>query len=218
MERARVSGLTEPDWLLRQVKEGAIARDFGVKGSVEEIAERDLVEVLQEKVAAIDWEEKKQQVIERFWEKQRFLELPRARRSRTRTLDPSILISDHIRDGNGNVLVAQGTLINPLELRPFTQALVIFDPLDPLQVSLVDQRLAGLKQQYPRITLIVTRFARDKGWDSYTKITDHFDAEVFILTPDIQSRFELEVTPSIVTAEQNRFVIEELAARQAEHP
>ncbi|MBC8386359.1 MAG: conjugal transfer protein TraW [Gammaproteobacteria bacterium] len=208
-EIARVSGLTQPDWLLRQVKSGD-GKDYGVKGSVHDILERDLIEVMKERVAAIDWEDKKEQAINRYWDKQRYLELPGATKERTREVDPSILISEDITDANGNVLVAQGTIINPLELRPFTQALIVFDPLDPVQMSLVDQKLPELTSKYPRITLIVTRFNKEKGWESYKSITEHFDSPVFNLTSEVKSRFQLEYTPAIITAAKRHFIIEEL--------
>lgn len=214
-EIARVSGLAQPNWLVSKVESGK-GGDFGARGPVEDILERDLIEVMQEKVAAIDWAEKKENAIKRFWDKQQFIDLIRARKLRTRYLDPSIVMSDDLRDADGNVLVARGTVINPLELRPFTQAVVVFDPLDHKQIGLVEQRLADLAKTYPRVTLVVTQFDRAEGWDSYKSITNHFDAPVFKLTPDLLSRFELEYVPSIITAEQNYFVIEELAVVEEE--
>lgn len=209
-EVARVSGLSSPDWMYAKVKVGKTG-DFGVRGPVEDIQERDLIEVLKEKVAGINWADKKEEAIKRYWSKQQFIELPKAIKPRRREIDPSIMISSNITDVDGKVLVPQGTIINPLALRPFHQALIIFDPLDSNEIELVDQRLEQLKNDYSRITLIVTRFDRETGWDSYKSITDHFDAPVFNLTPDIHSRFEIERTPSIVTAEQRFFIVEELA-------
>ncbi|MCG7878827.1 MAG: TrbC family F-type conjugative pilus assembly protein [Candidatus Thiodiazotropha endolucinida] len=216
-EVARVSGLSTPGWLLEKVKAGK-SGDFGVRGPVEDILERDLIEVMQDKVAAIDWADKKEQAIKRFWEKQQFIELPRANKPRRRYLDPSILISDDIKDVDGKVLVARGTKINPLELKPFTQAVVVFDPLDAKQLALVDKQLPDLIKNHPRVTLIVTRFDRAEGWESYKTITDHFDAPVYKLTQDIYSRFDLEYAPAVITAQQNHFVIDELAPSDEEAP
>lgn len=207
---ARVSGLSDPRWLKSKVQAGHQG-DFGVKGDVVEIAERDLIEVMKEKVAAIDWEKKKEAALTRYWERQQFIELPRATEQRVRSIDPSIYITDDIKDAQGKVIVAQGTKINPLEKLPFTQALVIFDPLDSKQVQAVDSRLNKLMKEYSRVTLIVTRFDRSDGWKSYKNITDHFDMPVFNLTNDVKSRFEIQYVPSIVTADKSAFIVEEIA-------
>lgn len=46
--------------------------------------------------------------------------------------------------------------------------------------------------------------------DSYKKISDHFDAPIYLLTPDLISRFELEYTPSVITAKGGKFIVREL--------
>lgn len=212
---ARVSGISDPGWLKRKYKEGNIG-DLGVKGPVETILERNLIEVMQEKVAGIDWAEKKEEAIKRFWKKQKFIQLTRATQPRTRYLDPSILITDDMVTPNGVVIHSKGTRINPLDIKSFEQALVIFDPMDKKQLALVDAELKILKTKHQRITLMVTQFDRDKGWDSYKSITDHFDSPVFKLTNDVSSRFEIENVPTIVTAEDKHFVIKELALEEEE--
>jgi len=211
-ELARVAGLTEPDWLLRQIASHNL-KDFGVKGDVEEILERDLIEVMKEKMAKIDWNQKKENAKKRFWSHQNFYDLPKAVRRQTKELDPSIQVTQDITDNVGNIIVAQGTIINPLELRPFTQALVIFNPNDKTQVALVDAQLLILKKKYNRIKLLVTQLSTDEGWDAYKNVTDYFDSEIFLLTADIKSRFNINVVPSVVTADLDKkiFIIDELA-------
>jgi conjugal transfer pilus assembly protein TraW len=90
---------------------------------------------------------------------------------------------------------------------------VVFDPLDKKQIATLAKALPDIRKApgVQRITYIATRFDRDKGWDSYKEITDHFDTPVYLLTPDLVSRFELEVTPSIITAKDKKFIVRELA-------
>lgn len=210
-ELARVAGLTDPAWLAERVERGERG-DLGNKGPVAAVEERDLIEVMQERVMAIDWEAKKEQAIERFWSNQDFLWLPTANQPRTRRIDPRVYVTEDITDADGQVLVAQGTYINPLELRPFTQAVVVFDPLDRKQVELLDRMLPTIasREGVQTTTLIATQFDRLEGWDSYRSVTDHFDAPVYLLTSDIVQRFELERIPSVITSDGQAFVVEEL--------
>ncbi|MDU7586731.1 MAG: TrbC family F-type conjugative pilus assembly protein [Acidovorax sp.] len=207
----RVSGISDPAWLKREMAASNARRDFGKAGPVQEISEPDLIEVAKQKVMEIDWAEKKRQAQARFWSKQKFLELPPAPRSSTREFDPSIVLTDNIMAGD-KIVAFKGTRINPLEMRDFTQALVVFDPLDKRQVKAVKNALPGLTATpgVQRITLIATRFDAALGWDSYKGVTGEFDAPVYLLTPDIASRFGLEHTPSIVTARNKKFQVREI--------
>lgn len=214
-EIARVAGLSSSHWMREKLQAGKRG-DFGQRGPVEEILERDLIEVMKEKVAGIDWAEKKDQAIDRFWSKQQFITLPKARVPVTRYLDPSIRLTADIKDAEGQVIVPMGAHINPLDKMPFTQALVVFDPTDDKEITLVSERVAQLRKAYPRITLIVTRLASEQGWESYQAVTDHFDAPVFKLTQDVYERFTIERTPTVVTAQDRHFVIEELARVEVE--
>lgn len=193
---AQVSGLSDPAWLIREIKSGERG-NFGIKGPVEAISEPDLIEVAKARFANIDWEQKKKQAIKRFWKKQSFNELPPAKKARTRKLDPSILITRDITTLDGRLIAKKGETINPLDKR---QIAALAKALPEIQ------KAPGVQQ----ITYIATRFDREKGWDSYQAVSDHFDAPIYLLTPDLVSRFELEVTPSIITAKDKKFIIREL--------
>ncbi|MFC6674134.1 hypothetical protein [Marinobacterium aestuariivivens] len=183
-----------------------------------EISEPDLIELMKQRFAQIDWEEKKEAAIRNFWEQQSFRELPEAHKDRVREIDPTVYIAEDITAPDGTVIAKQGDLINPLDVAPFTQAVVVLDPLDEDQVVRVKDALPeiGKIPGVTRVTYIVTRLDREKGWDSYRSVTDAFDAPVFLLTPDVAQRFELEYVPSIITAQKGRFVVTELADRRNE--
>ena len=216
-ELARVSGLVNPGWLQARAEAGEEG-DLGVRGPIAEISEPDLIELMKERFARIDWENQKRSAAENFWHKQTFRTLPEAHEDRTRELDPSIYIAEDITGPNGEVIAQKGSVINPLDLSPFTQALVVFDPLDADQMERVQNALPEIMKTpgVHQITYIVTRLDQEDGWESYKEVTDALDAPVFLLTPDVQQRFELEYVPSIVTAKQDRFVIQELADREGE--
>ena len=209
---AKVEGLHNDAWLLDRVSMGHTG-DLGQQGPIKAIDEPDMIEMMKKRILAIDWEEKKTQAVKRFWQGQTFDVLPQATEYRVRTLDPSVFVTHDIKDMNGNVIQAAGTTINPLKLRPFNTALVIFNPLRAEEVALVQDKLKTLRGLEKRIQLLVTQMDRKRGWDAYTEITERFDEPIFLLTPEVKARFEIEVTPSLVTADNKSyvFVIEELA-------
>ena len=68
------------------------------------------------------------------------------------------------------------------------------------------------KPSVQRITYIATNFDREKGWDSYKEVSDLVDAPVYLLTPDLINRFNIERAPSVITAKNNRFLIQEYSS------
>lgn len=211
----RVEGLTDPTWLRRQIKAGGTV-DQGIRGPVKEIAERDLIEVLKERVLAIDWDQKKEQTKARYWQGQRFIELPRALKAETRLIDASVVATKDIRTSEGDFVARAGDRVNPLKTRPWTQAVVVFDPLDKKQMDLLQITVPELEKDpaVAKVVLIATQFDKEKGWDSYKAVTDTFAAPVYQLTPDVKERFHLRYTPSIITANDTHFVVKELAVTQ----
>jgi len=205
-EIARVQGLSDPTWI------GEQRGDLGVKGDVREIEEPDLIALMQQKAMAIDWEQKQEAAVQNFWPNQTFNLLPAARASRTRTLDPSLVVTEDIKDADNKVIVAQGTVINPLDIRDFNEIVVVFDPLDKRQLPLIRQYLPQIQTDigdFP-VTWIATQLDKDKGWDSYTAISDAIDEHVYLLAPDVRDRFQLEHTPTIFFARGKAFEIVEI--------
>lgn len=206
---ARVAGMSEPQWLDRQLAKGETG-DFGIRGPVSDIEERDMIEVMQERVGQVDWARKREEAAERFWSGQDFQWMPPAIRPRTRQLDPRVRVYDDIIGPEGNVIAAAGTVINPLDSVPFNQAIIVFNATDPREMELVAERLPALTQDVERVMFIATELDADVGWDAYKEVTDYFDAPVYLLTPDVKNRFELEFTPSVITSDGSQFIVREL--------
>ncbi len=215
---ASVQGMTNLQWLARRVEQGFIG-DQGIKGPTEVIGEPDLIEVLQERLAHIDWEKKKQTIATQFWRTQDFYRLPPAKKIQKRYIDPSVIATDNIQGDDGTVLVQRNTTINPLALRDFTQIVIVFDPLDKRQLAWLTQTIPTLQKRpgVSRLTLIATQFDREKGWDAYTTLTDALEAPLYLLTPDLVARFSLRATPSVITAQGKRFVVEEMVPPPTNH-
>ncbi|WP_162997725.1 TrbC family F-type conjugative pilus assembly protein [Pseudomonas sp. LTJR-52] len=211
---ARVEGLSSPEWLEKQVADGQTG-DQGRRGPVMEIAEQDLIEMMQERVASVDWEAKKQAAVGRFWQKQQFNYIPPASHSRTRTIDPSVTVLQDLTGADGKVLMKAGTVLNPLDQVPFTQALVIFDPSVPGQMKILDRVLPELAKQpnIRQLTYLATQMDKEQGWKGYTDLSNRFEAPVYLVTKEIIERFEIEHTPSIVTSDGKVFVVKELTAK-----
>ena len=210
-----VKGLFDPLWLEKRFAAGD-SGDLGVKGPVEAIAERDLIEVMKERVAQVDWNAKKEGALKRYWNHQTFSELPVATTDRVRRIDPTVVVTSDIRTSTGEFVARAGDRVNPLNTRPFTQGYIVFDPLDKAQVAKVKELHKTLKPTVAKVNFLVTQFDRDLGWDSYTAISDELDAPVYLLTSDIRERFQIEKVPSVITGDKTHFIVKEWATQEVD--
>lgn len=218
VEIARVMGLYDPSWLRRSIEAGELG-DLGVRGPVQDIKERDLIEVMQEKVLSIDWEEKRENALRNYWRNQSFINLEKAPEERVRRIDASVIATADIRTTSGEFVARAGDVVNPLDTRPFTQAIVVFDSTDQKQIKLLKERLPRIAQEpgVARLVYIATRIDKEEGWDAYEELTKQFSAPIFLLTTDVQSRFALQYTPSVITADSTHFIIREWSAGEEEN-
>lgn len=209
----KATGLHSDVWIKSQLEAGRKG-DFGQQGEVRGIAERDLIEVAKERVMTIDWEAKKERAAKRAWANLPYENLPTAPKSVVRTIDPTILVEEDIFDLNGNAIRRAGDRVNPMDIRPLTLALIVFNPLVESELKVVEAELPRLKKEHPEVMLLATDMVKDEtGWDAYVRLTDRLDSHVYLLTPEVRERFLLRATPSIVTGDNERklFVVREIA-------
>ena len=205
-EIARVGGITSAAWLKEQVRAGHLG-DLGARGPVEAIAEPDMLEEIARRIQALDMNALRERAINGFWQQARFEHLPAAEQPRERLLDPTVQAKADIRHPDGRRIVRAGQTINPLERMPFTQRLVVFDATVPTQVA--QARVLGEASGSGRALYLATRFERERGWEGFQAVEDTLDAPVYLLTPDLRTRFALERVPATVEARDGRFVVRE---------
>lgn len=209
---AKVEGLHNDQWLLEQIEAGERG-DLGQQGNVKEISEPNLIDEMKRRVALIDWDKKKKEAVKRFWKKQTFNVLPTASEQRLREFDPSILVERDLTDLAGRPIRRAGDLVNPLKIRPFTQTVLIFNPMSEDEMERVEAFRKAFKEAGKiNLVLIATQMDKEASWDGYKALTDKLDAHVFLMTPEIEYQWHIEKTPAVVTADNNRhvFLVEEL--------
>lgn len=202
------TGLTNPNYLFEQIEQGKEG-DLGSFGTTVKISERDITDILRDRVEKVDEKELIAGAKARYWDNVSFLELPKAQVTQTRTFEPILTSQEDIVTPDGTVITYRGQQVNVLEKAPmpFTMRLVVFDATDKDQIefvkSLPDSRL--------RTKLITTKYDRKLKWDAVKTVERELNAPVFQLNADITHAFNVQVTPSVVTAnnKDNYYVIDE---------
>ncbi|PKD39600.1 conjugal transfer protein [Methylomonas sp. Kb3] len=201
-----VRGVSSLSWLDEQIKAGKQG-DLGTMGDVGEITEIDLLEELKGRMAAIDWKQKQQQAIARFWEQQKFENLPAAQADRDRIIDLTITAPRDLTAPNGQLIIRTGQTVNPLDKMPFGLCLKVFDATVPAQVELI--RHQSCQDKKARVMYLATQLPREDGWGNLKNLETTLKSPVYLLTPDVRSRFHLQHVPSIVEQSDHQIVIRE---------
>ena len=209
---AKVTGLASDEWLKEQIENGEKG-DLGNRGNVFQIAEPDLIEVMKAKVASVDWEKKREEAFNRYWDNRKFDVLPIAEETKEIRIDPSFVVPREIKDLAGNVLYSAGDKVNPLDVRPFTETVLIFNPTRPDELERVDEYLkehtaAGLKKPI----FVATEIDKKRGWDAYTEVSDRFDSHIYFMVPEFKKTWGIKATPSVIWGdnEAKEFAVREL--------
>lgn len=201
---AAVDGLSNPMWLMEQIDQGERG-ELGTRGPVREIAERDLIELMKERFLALDLEAERDRTIETFWDRIAMERLAAATETKTRRLNPAIRIPKAITAADGEVIHPAGTIINPLLIRDFTRRLLIINPTRQAEREWLKNR----PERDLKDIVMITDIDRAAGWDGYVELQDDLGESAFLLTPDVRQRFQIQATPTQVTAEDGRFVVRE---------
>lgn len=209
-----VSGVTSREWAIEKAKEVA---EFNQKtqGEVFEISERDIQEIAKERVARIDWERKKEEALNRFWDRQQdhYVSLPLAQESTERIVDPSIVLNRDIYGADGSVVFKAGQKFNPFDRMPFTKTVIVFNASMPKEVEAVAKLVKEEQSQNRNVLLLVTEFKSSGAFEQIKSMNESWREPIYLLTPELKERFQIRVTPTVVRGDNERkvFKVQEIS-------
>ena len=119
------------------------ARDYGQRGAVFPVIERDLLEQIHTRLAQMEKsgetaklnQELKRRTIARVNRPDPVAGLIRAHESRSWPFDPTITLAADIREAKGELIHAAGTRVNPLDSVALRVPLLFLDGDDPAQIA-----------------------------------------------------------------------------------
>jgi len=167
------------------------------------VAEENLIDFMKRKVAAVDWDQKSQELKERVTQKLKEgpgLDVPSVKRARTFQVDVTTAVPDEVHDQSGNKIVASGTRVNPLQFVQLRKRYVVFNGTVPGQVTMVQQLLDTEGRE--RVSVIITE-------GDVEKLSGQFETPVFWASPQIIEKFQIVAVPSVVKQAGDRLEVEE---------
>lgn len=187
----------------------AAADDLGVVGSTYDIAERDLLELMQSKLKRMEQtgelakyqEDYKKRVIGSIEHPQPLKGLEATDTANTHYYDTSIVTDKDIVDAAGRILYPRGTRVNPLDYIGWNSNLLFVDGRDEKQLEFSKKIIASSDKPVKLVLVAGEPLSLMRKWKSVV----YFDQG-----GKLTKRFAITQVPAIVRQEGRRLRIDEL--------
>lgn len=209
---AWVRGLVNSQWLKDQVEKEKRTGDLGKYGPTEAIEERDFLEEIQERLASIDWDAKKENAWKQYWTHYSFMTLPPAPQDRVFQVEAVYEVPQDFRLPDGKVLARKGEKINLFDKVKPRFVLVVFDGSDLRQLAWAKKEAREYQGRY--LVQYLTTALPERTWRSFSRLEDRLEAPLYLLNDAVRDRFRLAHVPSIVRPLEDRFEVREFSLKK----
>lgn len=206
-------GAVNVKWLRRMAASVASGSEhLGKRAESYAIAEADLIQEMQQRMASIDWAARREAAMRDFWTRRQgqFVSLPDSRERQEFLVDPSVRVTEDLEDEEGNLLVAAGQTFNPLAWVPLSKTLVVFRGTDPKQVATAAALARVARAGGRGVILLTTDLHTDRGWDHLSELERTLAGAVYVLPEALVERFHLKRTPATVASRGQQLLITEV--------
>ena len=187
----------------------AVNVSLGTFGEVFPIIERDVIEMIQSKLALMQqdgrWQAFEQDLIQKSLKKAQNpagnTQLTRTQHPRTFLIDMTQTLKEDIRDAQNTLIYAAGTKINPFDFMSFNQRLLFIDGTDKSQIEW------ALKEPLPK-KVILTQGSPFKLMEQ-THLKIYFDQK-----KRLAQKFQLQQVPARITAVNRYLQVEEIVLNE----
>lgn len=211
-------GAVSTHWLRRMAATLQPGQEhLGKRAEDYEIAEMDLIEDMQRRLARIDWSARREAARSRFWSKraEQFVALPDAREPRESLIDPSVRVTQDLWDADGKLLVAAGHTFNPLEWVPLSKTLIVFRGTDSRHVAKATELARAIRAGGRGVILLTTSVDTQRGWQHLSELEHTLSGAVYLLPEILIERFSLARIPATVASRGPHLVVTEIPVGEA---
>jgi conjugal transfer pilus assembly protein TraW len=182
----------------------AAVHNLGTHGRTYAIVEKNAIQELKTRAAAVDWgqvfsSETMGTAIKEY--KPDLLNLPPANETSKRLVDISYTLDIDIPDGKGGILYPAGYTFNPLEYTRYMKTIVVINGDDPAQVKWFSA--SDYAGSFNTMLLLSD--------GSYFDLAQRFERPVFYASSQIVKRLQLRAVPSVVRQAGKYLEVEEIA-------
>lgn len=206
-------GAVNVKWLRRMAASVVAGSEhLGKRAESYAIAEADLIQEMQQRMAGIDWAARREAAMRDFWTRRQgqFVTLPDSRERQEFLVDPSVRVTEDLEDAEGSLLVAAGHAFNPLVWAPLSKTIVVFRGTDPKQVATAADLARKARAGGRGVILLTTDLHTDRGWEHLSELERTLAGAVYVLPQALIERFHLKRIPATVASRGRQLLVTEV--------
>ncbi|CAH7359219.1 conjugal transfer pilus assembly protein TraW [Vibrio crassostreae] len=209
-----VRGVASVKWFLEKAREAKETTSLGTVSTSYDIVERDVVEEIQSRAAAVDWDAKRRKAMNRYISQLPEFKLPTAVKDATYRIDPRVQFHKDVTAKDGTLLASKGQVVNPIDHFPGQSlTLFVFDGLSEPQRALVKREM---KNAHGKIGLMVSRIDKEKGFQFISDLSKEYRQQVYMLQQRMINRFQLRKLPAQIHLGNGEIIVKEFGIRTQE--
>ncbi|HFG1873977.1 TrbC family F-type conjugative pilus assembly protein [Vibrio cholerae] len=209
-----VNGVASLDWFLEKSRDSKKTENLGVVSSTYDIIERDVIEEIQERVAAVDWDAKRRKAMNRYIQNLPDFLIPTAQEDAMYKIDPRVQFHKDVTAKDGTLLATKGQVVNPIDHFPgMSLTLYIFDGLSEQQRALVHEEI---KNGYGKIGLMTSRIDKEEGFKFISDLSKEYKQQVYMLQERMINRFQIRKLPVQIYLGNGEIVVREYGVKAQE--
>lgn len=181
--------------------------DLGTVGEAYPVAESDVREAMKQEVMA-NWERKKKEYQENIsaYRPVDLHPLSRAKQDRSFLVDMGFTLERDVKDRDGRVVYAKGSIFNPLEYMNLSIGLVVIDGSDAAQVKWF--RESPYRENHRMKLLLSGGYAQE--------LIAALNRAVFYLSSDVAERLQLAAVPCVAIQQGKQMQVTEFLIEEEE--
>lgn len=209
-----VNGVASLDWFLEKARDSKKTENLGAVSTTYDIIERDVIEEIQERVAAVDWDAKRRKAMNRYIQNLPDFLIPTAQEDAIYKIDPRVQFHKDVKAKDGTLLATKGQVVNPIDHFPgMSLTLYIFDGLSEQQRALVHEEI---KNGHGKIGLMTSRIDKEEGFKFISDLSKEYKQQVYMLQERMINRFQIRKLPVQIYLGNGEIIVREYGVRAQE--
>lgn len=206
------TGLEALEDFVKQSEDMLQSGSLGKLSDTYDITEMDMLELIQQKLKKVDWEEKKREAVSRFVNRKEVQLTESLKDEDVRyKIDPRIRFTQDQTTPDGQYFAKAGDVIDPTALLEMETRLFMIDPTSERQLAWMNDVLSVT--EHKQVYVLLSALPGGNDLSEFGRLQTTLGRRLYLMQPTMVSRFQLEHLPAMVDLFKGEIRVTEIGQR-----
>ncbi|MCU8000779.1 conjugal transfer protein TrbC [Shewanella sp. SM72] len=177
-----------------------------------DITEMDMLELIQQKLKKVDWEEKKHEAVSRFVNRKEVQLTESLKDEDVRyKIDPRVRFTQDQTTPDGQYFAKAGDVVDPTALLQMETRLFMIDPTSERQLAWMNDVLSVT--EHKQVYVLLSALPAGSDLTEFNQLQTKLGRRLYLMQPTMVSRFQLEHLPALVDLFKGEIRVTEIGQR-----